>query len=209
MPLKSLSIIKSDLGPREKLKEGNYSLPSETLVKSQQKLSEKLKNGPASYSKVFPGIILANGEAAKDVSLLRRLQVSHILNAAEGHVSVRSTELAMNGIHYRGFHVDDLPSENIYQHLQSSANYIHEVVSHGGVILVNCYMGLSRSASCVLAYLIAHQNMSLDKALTVVRTSRPVNPNEGFILQLRKFHSNFAHKKETTRKFENSSRSLF
>ena len=72
-----------------------------------------------------------------------------------------------------------------FRHLQSSANYIHEVVSHGGVILVNCYMGLSRcrvysdstmtrlltidyiphcrSASCVLAYLIAHQNMTLDK----------------------------------------------
>ena len=33
------------------------------------------------------------------------------------HCSVRSTELAMNGIHYRGFHVDDLPSENIYQYI--------------------------------------------------------------------------------------------
>ena len=71
-----------------------------------------------------------------------------------------------------------------FRHLQSSANYIHEVVSHGGVILVNCYMGLSRcrgdptmtidyiphcrSASCVLAYLIAHQNMSLDKVSSLI-----------------------------------------
>ena len=90
------------------------------------------------------------------------------------HCSVRSTELAMNGIHYRGFHVDDLPTENIYQyipdihfesfniqqtfpifrHLQSSANYIHEVVSHGGVILVNCYMGLSRCRCNCLALLL-------------------------------------------------------
>ena len=74
----------------------------------------------------------------------------------------------------------------MFRHLQSSANYIHEVVSHGGVILVNCYMGLSRcrmysdstmtidyiphcrSASCVLAYLIAHQNMTLDKVSPII-----------------------------------------
>ena len=36
-------------------------------------------------------------------------------NTSSVHCSVRSTELAMNGIHYRGFHVDDLPTENIYQ----------------------------------------------------------------------------------------------
>ena len=73
----------------------------------------------------------------------------------------------------------------MFRHLQSSANYIHEVVSHGGVILVNCYMGLSRwisycgfmtsvphchrrSASCVLAYLIAHQSMTLDKVNSLI-----------------------------------------
>ena len=31
----------------------------------------------------------------------------------------------------------------------------------GGLVVVNCYMGLSRSASCVLAYLITKQDMSL------------------------------------------------
>jgi len=166
------------------------NLPSEILIKSKEKVEEKIKQGPANYSKVFPGIILANGETVMDTSLLRNLKATHILNAAEGHVSVRSTELAMYRIQYRGFHVDDLPTENIYRHLQTSANYIHGAVSQGGTIVVNCYMGLSRSASCVLAYLMLHQNMNLDKALTRVRTSRPINPNEGFIEQLKKFQTN-------------------
>ena len=52
-------------------------------------------------------------------------------------------------------------------------------------MVVNCYMGLSRSASCVLAYLITKQGMSPNKALDFVKESRAVRPNEGFLNQLR------------------------
>lgn len=61
-------------------------LPSELLLKSQQNVSDKIKNGKANYSVVYPSIILANGETVKDVDLLRKLGVTHILNAAEQHV---------------------------------------------------------------------------------------------------------------------------
>ena len=44
-----------------------------------------------------------------------------------------------------------------------SVSYIHDVVSRGGTVFVNCFRGLSRSASCVLAYLIKYQNMTLDE----------------------------------------------
>ena len=50
--------------------------------------------------------------------------------------------------------------------------------------MVNCYMGLSRSASCVLAYLITKQDMRLKKALDYIRISWAVRPNEGFLHQL-------------------------
>ena len=67
--------------------------------------------------------------------------------------------------------------------------------------MVNCYMGLSRSASCVLAYLMTKQDMSLNKvsryhalyiryillfkALDYIKISRAVRPNEGFLKQLK------------------------
>lgn len=50
-----------------------------------------------------------------------------------------------------------------------SVSFIHEVVSRGGTVLVNCSRGLSRSASCVLAYLIRHQDMSLDQVICLDR----------------------------------------
>ena len=61
-------------------------IPSEMLVKSQQKVSDKIKNGLTSYNCVFPGLFLANGETIKDVALLKQLRVTHVLNAAEDHV---------------------------------------------------------------------------------------------------------------------------
>ena len=36
--------------------------------------------------KVYPGIILANGNTVKELALVKKLRVTHILNAAEGHV---------------------------------------------------------------------------------------------------------------------------
>jgi protein-tyrosine phosphatase len=39
-----------------------------------------------------------------------------------------------------------------------------------GRVLVNCQMGMSRSSTCVLAYLMLRQNMTAVEALTEVRT---------------------------------------
>jgi hypothetical protein len=59
------------------------------------------------------GIFLANGETVHDIELLKSLGVTQILNAAENHVQVSPTKLAVHGIQYHGFHVDDLPECDI------------------------------------------------------------------------------------------------
>ena len=91
----------------------------------------------------------------------------------------------------------------LLRYFRRSTDFIHSAVSGGGLVVVNCYMGLSRSASCVLAYLIAKQDMSLNKvgirisyiihflwcfqALDYIKRSRAVRPNEGFLKQLKVF----------------------
>lgn len=44
--------------------------------------------------------------------------------------------------------------------------------------------GVSRSATCVLAYLMIKKNMLATDAIHLVRTNRDIRPNNGFLRQL-------------------------
>ena len=63
-------------------------------------------------------------------------------------------------------------------------HFIVRYLSFLGKVLVNCLMGMSRSSTCVLAYLMLRQNMTAVEALTEVRRHREVRPNDGFLRQL-------------------------
>ncbi|XP_026529962.1 dual specificity protein phosphatase 13-like [Notechis scutatus] len=54
-----------------------------------------------------------------------------------------------------------------------------------GKVLVHCAMGISRSATLVLAFLMIYENKNLVEALKMVREHRGVCPNTGFLSQLR------------------------
>ncbi|OQV13404.1 hypothetical protein BV898_12356 [Hypsibius exemplaris] len=65
----------------------------------------------------------------------------------------------------------------------------------GGRVLVHCLMGVSRSASVVLAYLVKYRGMSLEEAHELVRRQRPmISPNRGFWEQLSLFEKEFRRK---------------
>lgn len=52
-------------------------------------------------------------------------------------------------------------------------DFMHQHLSNGEKVLVHCQMGISRSTTMVLAYLIEHEGMSLPQAFQVVRAGRP------------------------------------
>lgn len=52
-------------------------------------------------------------------------------------------------------------------------------------VLVHCAVGVSRSASLVLAYLMIHHHYTLLEAIHKVKERRWIFPNRGFLKQLR------------------------
>jgi len=146
---------------------------------------ERVEKGrPISCNKVCEGIMIGNAETILDIPYLKSHGVTHVLNTAEQHVEVNPSEYTRNGIQYYGFHVDDLPTSNISRYFTRTNDFLNRAVSSGGTAVVNCYMGLSRSTTCVLAYLMTKQNMGLHKALDMIKQNRKVRPNEGFLRQL-------------------------
>lgn len=51
-------------------------------------------------------------------------------------------------------------------------------------VLVHCVVGVSRSATLVLAFLMLHRQLSLRQAVIAVRQHRWIFPNRGFLRQL-------------------------
>jgi len=134
--------------------------------------------------KVYDGIILGNGDTICNINYLKGIGVTHVLNTAERHVDVNPAKYPCYGIKYYGFHVDDLPESNISRYFPTTTSFIDSALSSGGLVVVNCVMGWSRSASVVAAYLVMKHKMKATKALELIRQNRNIRPNAGFLQQL-------------------------
>lgn len=82
-------------------------------------------------------------------------------------------------------------TDNLTQKLDFDSVII--VIENGlkqGAVLVNCAVGLSRSPSFVIAYLMKTKKMSLNEAYHMVKRARPkINPNSSFMQQLQEYET--------------------
>lgn len=114
---------------------------------------------------------------------MQHYNVTHILN-----VTMEVPEKFPEKFTYRRVAISDLPSTKIVPHFKEAFHFIDIGRSLGGVVLVHCYYGNSRSASFIIGYLIKVERMRYSDALEYLRILRPdVNPNEGFQKQLKEY----------------------
>ena len=126
--------------------------------------------------------------AAKSAFYLRKTELTHVLNSAEGTrigtVNTSQEFYEPFGIKYKGLKLLDMPQANISVYFDEVADFIDGALKGGGRVLVNCLMGMSRSSTCVLAYLMLHRDMTAVDALTEIRNHRDIRPNDGFLRQI-------------------------
>lgn len=129
--------------------------------------------------------------AANNKSLLKSLNISHILTVA------RLLPEHPNDFVYKIVELADREDTNIEQHFDECFNFIDEAKSMGGAVLVHCFVGRSRSVTVVVAYLMKKQGMSLSQALGHVRSKRTqAAPNSGFMSQLRDYEKSLRGNEE-------------
>lgn len=137
---------------------------------------------------VFPGVIVGNLGAAKNALYLKNTGVTHVLNSAEGTrigtVNTSQEFYEPFGIKYKGLKLLDMPQANISVYFYEVADFIDGALKCGGKVLVNCLMGMSRSSTCVLAFLLLRRDMTAVEALEEIRKHRDVRPNDGFLRQI-------------------------
>ena len=153
-------------------------------------------------SKDLGEIFISNAECAMDKGLLKALNINYVLNAAESEVRTGPDYYRDIEANYMGIKLVDLPQENISLYFDQVADFIHHCLSNHGKIVVHCAMGISRSATCVIAYLIKYCGKDTFEAITFLRRKRGIiNPNSGFLEQLRKFQLRFNETYKNKEKF--------
>ncbi|XP_053722023.1 dual specificity protein phosphatase 13-like [Synchiropus splendidus] len=135
---------------------------------------------------VWPDLFLGDMSIANDRYSLWKLGITHVVNAAHGRMfCLGSHDFYGSAVDYYGVPADDSPSFDLSPYFLPSAEYIQRALDTAGArVLVHCAVGVSRSASLVLAYLMIQHHFTLLEAIMKVKQHRWIFPNKGFLKQL-------------------------
>jgi len=133
-------------------------------------------------TKITERIYLGNAFNARDYYNLESKNIGLILNCTE-----EIPNYFEDFFEYKKIDIDDVNNANISPYLDEYADLIHNYIKNNDKnILVHCFMGSSRSATIVLAYLIKYQKFTPEKSLEYIKNLRDVvNPNISFYNQLK------------------------
>ncbi|XP_034269973.1 serine/threonine/tyrosine-interacting-like protein 2 [Pantherophis guttatus] len=193
-------LLMEDLYNRVKEKIDDTSLFNTPCVMDIQRalMKDYLESPREAIDEVWPNIFIAEKSAAVNKGRLKRLGITHILNAAHG-TGVYTGPDFYNGmnIQYLGIEVDDFPDEEIAKHFRPAAEFLDEaLLTCRGKVLVSSEMGVSRSAVLVSAYLMIFHHMTILEALLTIRKKRAIYPNDGFLKQLRELNEKLLEERE-------------
>lgn len=133
---------------------------------------------------VWPRLYIGDQHSAENRADLSAHHITHILNAAHSERRGEPNMYKSMKTTYMGIEARDSCDFDMSVNFQSAADFIHRALSGGGTVLVHCHVGVSRSATLVLAYLMLKQSLTLVEAICAVKDNRGVIPNRGFLRQL-------------------------
>nr|XP_019938648.1 PREDICTED: dual specificity protein phosphatase 13-like isoform X2 [Paralichthys olivaceus] len=123
-------------------------------VKDLQKLLDSCKLHLGQIDEVWPNIYIGNVAVAQNKTALQKL-------------------------------ADDSTHFDLDVYFQPAADFIQKALkSPDGKVLVHCIMGMSRSSTLVLAYLMIHRQLPLKRALQKLIQKRAIYPNRNFLALL-------------------------
>lgn len=139
-------------------------------------------------SKLLRNLYLCGGSAAS-VPTMQQLGVTLVINATTEQELPNTPLPCDETTGYLRISIKDNREADLDRYFDEVADRIEQESQRvGGVTLVHCVAGVSRSASLCLAYLIKYHRMSLKDAYNHVKARRPqIRPNVAFVKQLMEY----------------------
>ncbi|XP_008277369.1 dual specificity protein phosphatase 13 isoform A-like isoform X2 [Stegastes partitus] len=136
-------------------------------VKDLQKVLDSCKMHLSQIDEVWPKIYIGNVAVAQNKTALLKL-------------------------------ADDSTHFDLDVYFKPAADFIHKALkSPDGKVLVHCIMGMSRSSTLVLAYLMIYQHLPLKQALQKLIQKRAIYPNRNFLALLLDLDLQLTKKRKT------------
>nr|XP_034990846.1 protein phosphatase Slingshot homolog 1 isoform X2 [Zootoca vivipara] len=131
-------------------------------------------------SLIFDHLYLGSEWNASNLEELRGSGVDYILNVT------REIDNFFPGLFaYHNIRVYDEETTDLLAHWNEAYHFINKAKKNRSKCLVHCKMGVSRSASTVIAYAMKEFGWPLEKAYNYVKQKRSIaRPNAGFMRQL-------------------------
>jgi len=187
---------------KEEIEKG--STTSSILEAMKNKNMQKTKNDGTFYGMIkaednkYPNSIicdklyLGNVEHSKDLKVLQNLKITHIVNAT---LNYQNAFESFGSIKYLQLAIDDKEHETFGPHWQKIMEFMECIENKNeNRLFVHCEMGISRSSTICIAYLMKKRKMTLYDAYFYVLDKRSIiRPNSGFLLQLEKYEMSLSN----------------
>ncbi|CAF4781873.1 unnamed protein product, partial [Rotaria sp. Silwood2] len=130
---------------------------------------------------------------ASNIRLLNQLGIRHIIDVCDCQLDKE----ILDNFHVLWINLYDELRADIKKHFDESNDFLHNCKQKNEKVLVHCQMGISRSSSVVLAYLMKYHHDSLLKAYDYLLERRRIAaPNISFFLQLIRYEKELRLTKE-------------
>ncbi|KAK7922778.1 hypothetical protein WMY93_009680 [Mugilogobius chulae] len=134
-------------------------------------------------SQIFDYLYLGSEWNAANFEELQKNNIGYILN-----VTREIDNFFPASFTYMNIRVYDVEETDLLSHWPDTYSFINTARKSGQGVFVHCKMGISRSASTVIAYAMKQYRWPLDVALAYVKERRSIiKPNEGFMKQLQTY----------------------
>ncbi|CAF1202758.1 unnamed protein product [Rotaria sordida] len=118
---------------------------------------------------------------ASNTKILKELDIGHIISICDYPLGKNM----FDSYNVLWIKVDDMPYTKIRQYFDQTNEFLRACRNKNQRVLVHCQVGISRSSSIVLAYLLKYHHNNLREAYDhLVQRRRIALPNTGFFLQL-------------------------
>jgi hypothetical protein len=167
--------------------DNSSDIKAERLVERNRGIFGSLYDLTYGSTKIIDRLYLGNSCNARNYYDMQEDNIGLIVNS-----SPCISNYFMKEFEYLNIDVKDISGANILPHLDDTVCKMAEYISNNPTknILVHCFMGSSRSATIIIAYLIKQHQFSLNDAMVYVKEKRiVVNLNKDFYNQLEIFET--------------------